>query len=236
MKILAIIRKELQTYFFSPAAYIVFASFFLVVGYLFYVVMISQRIASLEPLLYNAAFVLLLVSPILTMRLISDERKSNTMELLLTSPISPTEIVMGKFLSSLVLYLILVVLSLQYPIIMIRISENVDMGPIYSGYIGILLLGASFISFGLFASSLSDNQVISAVVAFGGLLMFWMCGWAKHVLDNALGTALGGLSIFDRYADFLRGIVDSGNVVFFIVFISVWLFLATRVVESDRWR
>ncbi|HMM61622.1 MAG TPA: ABC transporter permease [Candidatus Rifleibacterium sp.] len=236
MKILAIMKKELQSFFYSPVAYIVFASFLMIVGYLFWVILISSRMASLEPMLYNAAFILLLASPVLTMRLVSEEKKSRTIELLLTSPISPAEIIAGKFLACFTLYLVLILLTVQYPLVLSPYSTEFDMGPVYSGYIGLVLLGAAFISMGLFASTLTENQIIAAMVSFGGLVLFWIFGWAKHAFDNAFGQILGNLSIFDRYAEFLRGIVDSGNVIFFVVFTLTWLFLATRVLESDRWR
>ncbi len=236
MKIFAIMKKELQSFFYSPIAYIVFASFLMIVGYLFWVILISSRMANLEPMLYNAAFILLLASPVLTMRLISEEKKSHTIELLLTSPVSPVEIIAGKFLACFVLYLALIVLTLQYPMILSAYSTEFDMGPVYSGYIGLILLGAAFISMGLFASTLTENQIIAAMISFGGLILFWIFGWAKHIFDNLFGELLGSLSIFDRYAEFLRGIVDSGNVIFFLVFTLTWLFLATRVLESDRWR
>jgi ABC-2 type transport system permease protein len=158
------------------------------------------------------------------------------MELLLTSPISPVEIVTGKFLACLVLYVVLIILTFQYPLILAQYSNEFDMGPVYSGYIGLILLSAAFISIGLFASSLSENQVISAMLSFGGMLLFWIFGWAEKAFENSFGEILGSLSIFDRYADFLRGIIDSGNVVFFIIFTFIWLFLATRVLESERWR
>ncbi len=208
----------------------------MIVGYLFWVILISSRMASLEPMLYNAAFILLLASPVLTMRLVSEEKKSRTIELLLTSPISPAEIIAGKFLACFTLYLVLILLTVQYPLVLSAYSTEFDMGPVYSGYIGLVLLGAAFISMGLFASTLTENQIIAAMVSFGGLVLFWIFGWAKHAFDNAFGQILGNLSIFDRYAEFLRGIVDSGNVIFFVVFTLTWLFLATRVLESDRWR
>ncbi|HNW12152.1 MAG TPA: ABC transporter permease subunit, partial [Candidatus Rifleibacterium sp.] len=146
MKILAIMKKELQSFFYSPVAYIVFASFLMIVGYLFWVILISSRMASLEPMLYNAAFILLLASPVLTMRLVSEEKKSRTIELLLTSPISPAEIITGKFLACFTLYLILILLTVQYPLVLSAYSTEFDMGPVYSGYIGLILLGAAFIS------------------------------------------------------------------------------------------
>ena len=236
MKILAIIKRELQSYFFSPVAYIVFSAFLLVVGYLFWVFLLSSSIASLEPMLYNAAFVLLIASPVLTMRLISEEKKNKTIELLLTSPITPTEIIIGKFLASLILYCILFIITFEFPFIISHYSPEFDWGPVFSGYLGMILLGSAYISVGLFASTISENQIISAMSSFGILLLFWFFGWAKEVFDNAFGQILGNLSIFDRYTDFLRGIIDTGNVIFFIVFTFIWLFLASRVLESDRWR
>lgn len=236
MKTLAIMKKELQSYFYSPVAYIVFAAFMLIVGYLFWLILVASKVASLEPMLYNAAFVLLIASPVLTMRLISEEKKNKTIELLLTSPISPAEIITGKFLASFVLYVILFVLTLFFPFIISRYSPDFDWGPVASGYLGMILLGSAFISVGLFASTVSENQIVSAMLSFGILILFWMFGFAKHVLDNAFGQMLGNLSLFERYADFLRGIIDSGNIIFFIIFTFIWLFLATRVLESDRWR
>jgi ABC-2 type transport system permease protein len=236
MKILAIMKKELQSFFFSPIAYIVFASFLLIVGYLFWIVLVTSKMATLEPLLYNASFVLLLVSPVLTMRLVSEERKAKTMELLLTSPVTPFQIIAGKFLACFVLYLSLIVLTFQYPMLLGQYSTEFDMGPVYSGYIGLILLSCAFISVGLFASTITENQIVAAMVSFGALLLFWIFGWAKNVFENSFGQMLGNLSIFDRYSEFLRGIVDSGNVIFFLAFTMIWLFIATRVLESERWR
>lgn len=236
MKILAIMKKELQSFFFSPIAYIVFSSFLAIVGYLFWVILVTSKIATLEPMLYNAAFILMLATPVLTMRLISEEKKSKTIELLLTSPISPFEIIAGKFLACFTLYLVLMLLTLQYPLILSHYSQDFDVGPIYSGYLGLALLGAAFISLGLFTSTLTENQIIAAMGSFSGLILFWVFGWAKHAFENNFGELLGNLSLFDRYSEFLRGIVDSGNIIFFIVFTMTWLFLAMRVLESDRWR
>lgn len=236
MKVLAVMKKELQAFFYSPIAYIVFASFLLIVGYLFWVVLVTSKMATLEPLLYNASFVLLLASPVLTMRLLSEERKGRTMELLLTSPISPGEIVLGKYLAGMVLYLCLILLTLQYPLLLARYSNEFDTGPVISGYLGLLLLSSAFVSLGLFASSLSENQIVSAMISFGGLMLFWIFGWAKHAFENWFGQLLGRLSVFDRYSDFLRGIVDSGNLIFFVIFTVIWLVLTARVLESERWR
>ncbi len=236
MKILAVMKRELQSYFFSPVAYIVFSAFLLIVGYLFWVVLISSSTASLQPMLYNASFILLLASPVLTMRLISEEKKNKTIELLLTSPISPTEIILGKFLACLIIYLVLFLLTIQYPLVISCYSPDFDMGPVYCGYLGLLLLSGAFISVGIFASTISENQIVAAMTSFGLLMLFWVFGWAKQALENGFGQMLGNLSLFDRYADFLRGVLDSGNVIFFIIFTFIWLFLATRVLESDRWR
>ncbi len=235
-KILAIMKKDLQTYFFSPVAYIIGVSFLLVCGYLFWVIMVSSKLATLEPLMYNAAFLLLLASPVLTMRLISEERKSNTMELLLTSPISPGEIIIGKFLACFTVYLLIIFMTFQYPLIMSRFAEKMDLGPVFSGYVGLIMLGAAFISIGLFASSLTENQVVSAMITFAALMFFWIIGWVKFVLESPLTDGLAKLSLMERYSEFTKGVIDSGNVIFFIVFTLIWLLIATRVVESDRWR
>ena len=232
MKILAIMKRELQSFFFSPIAYIVYAAFMTIVGYLFWIVLATNKLATLEPMLYNAAFILMLASPVLTMKLISEEKKSKTIELLLTSPISPTEIVLGKFMAALVVYIILIGLTLQYPLIMNYYAPKLDWGPIISGYTGLFLMACAFISVGICASSITENQIIAAIITFGGLIL----GWAKFAFDNPFGASISKLSLFDRYSDFLRGIIDSGNVIFFLTFTIVWLFIATRIIDSDSWR
>lgn len=236
MKILAIIKKELQSYFCSPVAYIVFSAFLMILGYFFWVFILSSQIASLTPILSNSAFILLIASPVLTMRLISEEKKNKTIELLLTSPISPTEIIIGKYFASLILYCILFLITLEFPFIIYHYSPEFDWGPVFTGYLGMILMASAYISVGLFASTISENQIIAAMSCFGILLLFWFFGWSKDIFDNAFGQILANLSIFDRFADFLRGIIDTGNIIFFIVFTFIWLFLASRVLESDRWR
>ena len=156
--------------------------------------------------------------------------------MLLTSPISPAEIIIGKFIASLLLYCLLFLFTLEFPFIIYHYSPEFDWGPVYTGYLGMVLMGSAFISVGLFASTISENQIISAMSCFGILLLFWFFGWSKDIFENAFGQILSNLSLFDRFSDFLRGIIDSGNVIFFIVFTFIWLFLATRVLESDRWR
>lgn len=236
MKVWALFKKEMQTFFFSPVAYIVFAAYLLVVGILFFLFLASSKMATLIPLLHNAAFILLLCSPVLTMRLISEERKANTMELLLTSPVSPTQIILGKFLASWALYLVLIILTFQYPVTLLLHAEGFDLGPVYCGYLGMFLLSSAFIAVGLFASALTENQIISAMVSFGLLLFFWIIGWARSAMNNAIGETLSKLSLVDRFDEFTRGMLDSGNVIFFVIFTLIWLFLAVRVLESERWR
>ena len=236
MKIWSIFKRELQSYFYSPVAYIIFSSFLFVVGYLFWVVMVAQKLATLEPFFGNAAFVLLLISPMLTMRLISEEKRSNSLELLLTSPVSPAEIVMGKFLACFFLYLVLIVVSFKFPAIMYAYAQNLDWGPIISGYIGLVLLSAAFIGLGLFASCLAESQVTAAMVSFAGLILFWIIGWVKFAVEGPIGEAISKLSLIEHYSELVKGVVDSGNIIFFLAFTVVWLFLATRVLESERWR
>lgn len=235
-KVTSIILRELQSFLLSPIAYIVFAAFLMITGYLFWVILVGSGLASLEPLLYYSAFILLLASPLITMRLISEEKKNRTMELLLTSPVSSWEIVIAKYIACMILYLILVVLTFHYPYILSQYSTDFDPGPVYSGYIGLILVMSAFTSVGIFASSLTENQIISAIITFGTLFMFWLFGMAKFALDNVLGDILGNLSIFDRFSVFLRGILDSGDVVFFVVFTFIWLFLAVKVLDSESWR
>ena len=251
----ALIGKELKVYFISPVAYVVGAVFLIIIGFLFYnIVAIFSRQslqfmrlqgmtpqldiheAVFRPTFLNMGVVLLLVVPILTMRLFAEEKKLRTNELLMTSPLTITEIVLGKYLASFLVYAIFLALTLSMPLL-VGIYSTIDWGPLLSSYLGLLLLGGAFLSVGLFASSLTENQIIAAVISFGILLCLWILSVAARTIGSAtLGGLLNYLSLYEHLDHFIRGLVDTSDLIFYLSFIAFGLFLTHRVVESQRWK
>jgi ABC-2 type transport system permease protein len=189
------------------------------------------------PLLYNMTIVLLLMVPMITMRLFSEEKKLRTDELLLTSPISVNSIILGKYLASLIFLDVMLGLTLVYPWILFKYGQPApELGPIVAGYIGLFLLGASFMAVGLFASSLTENQIVAAVISFVTLLLFFVIGWPAETVGETAGKVLEYLSLIDHFTEFSKGLVDGQHVIYFISFILFALFLTKRSIESTRWR
>ncbi|MFH1681365.1 MAG: ABC transporter permease subunit [Candidatus Eisenbacteria bacterium] len=189
----------------------------------------------IRPFLGSLGFLVLLVLPFLTMRLFSEERRSGSLELLLSYPVRPFEAVLGKFLGALLFYAILLLASLALPAFLFFVSEP-DLGALLCGYAGLLLLGASFLSLGLLASSLTSSPAVAASGAFGFFLVAWAVGWTASVSGPRAAEALEAVSFLHRYARFGAGIVDAGDALFFIAWIVYPLVLAARVVGSGRRR
>ncbi len=230
----AIFKKELRAYFLSPVAYAVAGVFLLLSGYFFSVIMLTTRTAEMRAAFGNMSIVLIFVVPLLTMRLLAEEVRQGTAELLLTCPLRSTHIILGKYLASLVLYLAMLAMTGIYPWVLLRFG-NPDPGPIISGYLGIFLLGASFLAVGLFASSVTDSNIVAAMVAFGLLLLLWVLGWAGEALGGRLGDVLTSLALFERLNDFRKGIIDSSNCLHYLSYIVGFLFLAGLGLERRRW-
>ena len=234
---LAIARRELVAYFASPVAYVVIAAFLVIMGLLFGYVLgapLQYRQADMSPVLGSVPVILLLVAPALTMRLLSEEQRSGTIELLLTAPVRDWEVVVGKFLAGLALLLTMVALTLYYPLLM-TVFGNPDLGAIASGYLGVILIGASFLSIGLLASSLTQNQVVAAMISFGIILAFWLIGFLGGVVSGQAAEIVSYISITEHYGDFLEGIVSSKDVIYYLSIVVGALFLATRSLETRRW-
>jgi ABC-2 type transport system permease protein len=181
------------------------------------------------------AIVLLLMLPLITMRAYAEEKKMGTIELLFTYPISDGAVLAGKFAASMFTLLTMLVGTLL-PLILLETFAHLDWGLILSGYLGILLLGASFIALGLFTSSLTENQIIAAVLSFGAFLLFWIIGWAKSFAGPPLGSILEHISIVVHLDSFVRGLIDSRDLVFYLVFIFFWLFVTLRFLNTRFWR
>ncbi len=233
-----ITARELKAYFASPIAYVVSALFLVAMGYLFALILISSQDASLRNAFSNMVFVLLLLAPALTMRLLADEQRMGTIELLLTSPIHDWQVVLGKFLGSFILFAIMFVGPTLYYVLILKVFGQPDFGPILTGYIGVLLLGASFLAVGVFTSSLTQNQVIAYIAGLVILLVMWLADAAGTSLAGTgpLANVLSYLAITGHYDDFFRGVVDTTHIVYSLSIVVISLFLATQVLQTRRWR
>lgn len=254
----AIYTKELRSYFVSPVAYVIAGVFLFLSGYLFrnilmqfnfWCIQFSQRAQFMQGGMPNLNlnemvvtqffgvmdFIWLLVVPMLTMRLLAEEKKNGTMELLMTSPISTVEILLGKFFACFTLYMTIVALTLVYCGIL-ELYGDPDWGPIWSAYLGYLLLGGTFIGVGMLASSVTENQIVAVLLAFGALLTLWLIDWSASFAGPTAAKVLQYLSIIQHLQDFQRGVIDTSDVVFYLSFIFFSLFVTTRVLESRRWR
>ena len=233
-RVWAVCRKELESYFASPVAYIVAAVFLVVSGFFFSLIITASREAHLRYVIHNLNVTLLLISPLITMRLFAEEKKMGTYELLMTSPITLAELVLGKFLGAALLFLAMVTVTLEYPLFLFWYG-NPDPGPLASVYLGLILLGLCYISVGMFASSLSDNQIVSAIVGFGILLMLGIISWAGGQIGGPVGDFIQGISVFERFEDFTRGVLDTGDVIFYLSVTGVFFFLTVRSLDWRRW-
>lgn len=234
-KVLAIAARDLRSYFVSPLAYVVAALFSLVSGYLFWLILCTSRQASMQGLFANLAVVFLLITPALTMRLLAEERKSGTIELLMTVPLRDWELVGGKYLASLAFLGFLFLCTLVYPLLLAFVGKP-DWPVILAGYLGAFLLGASFMAVGLLASSWTQNQVVAAVATFAISLILWLLPAAGQIFGYPLSETLNFLSVVSHQENLVRGILDSTDLVFYLSFILGCLFLTVRSVEVYHWR
>ncbi len=251
----AIIAKELRGYFVSPVVYVVGAIFLLIFGFLSYLYVVyagyqaiqimqmqgGQAQLNLNDLVFrnlfaSMRFVLLIILPILTMRLFAEERKLRTFEFLMTSPIGINEIVAGKFVSVFLVFLSLLGLTGLVPAVLMLFSDF-DWNPVWTGYLGMTLLGALFISVGLLASAITENQIVAAFLSFGMLLLIWLISGLGALLgDTPLGQIISYVSFMDHYDRLVRGLIDTKDLVYFFSSLVFMLFLTHRVVESTRWK
>lgn len=248
-----IVIKELRSYFFSPSAYM-FCLVFLVLSAVFFRGNITSFIeVTNQPLpwpelavlrtlnkmviqpFFGQISLLYLLLPILTMRLLAEERRLHTMELLFSSPVSVSHIVLGKYVAAAILLTLTLLMTLPGPLY-VFLYGNPDLGALVSGYVGLFFVGLSFLSLGLFASSLTDNQIIAAMLGFGLVVLFWIIGGAPYVVGADAGFLLAHFSLLEHFYVFSKGIIELKDVVFFLSFIFFFLFLTHQVLESNRWR
>ncbi len=242
----AIIRRELIAYFSSPLAYIVMTAFLLMQGYIFYLIVSflnNPQTPAMTPLrLFFGGTIffwlfLLFVVPVITMRLIAEERRSGTIEVLLTSPVTEAQVVVGKFLAAMAFYLALWLPTVLYVIILARHSQ-IDLGPVAAGYLGVVLLGFMFLAVGTLASTLSTNQLIAAIIAFAAMVLLFSIGLVEQLMTSSsvLRDALAHMNLWTQMDDFAKGIVDTRHVVYQLSMGVLFLFLAAKSLEVKKWR
>ena len=238
--ILAVCTKELYTYFVSPIAYFVCFVFTAISGFLFSMILITASNSGgtggfvMETLFGNMAIILIFFTPVLTMRLFAEERKSGTIELLLTSAITDGQVVLGKFLASCILVLIMLSLTLLFPLLTQRFGY-LDKGLLLSGYLGIVLIGSSFLALGMLMSSMCKNQLVAALTSFGILITLWVIG-SLSARGDPVTQFLSYLSLPEHYHDFARGVILLKDVVYYLSFTGVCLFATFKSIESSKWR
>jgi ABC-2 type transport system permease protein len=251
--VLAIARKELRSYFASPIAYVVIGMFALTFGFFFYSLLlyfdrqsmqaggfgggpaVNVNEQLLRPVFLNATVIFLFVLPLITMRTYSEEKRSGTIELLLTSPLSDLQIILGKFLGAMALYASMLAVTLVH-IGLLFVFGSPEWRPIATTYLGLLLMGGCFMSVGLFISSLTKNQIVASAITFGVFLMLWVINWIASFMGPTAQQVLNYLSITDHLDDFTKGILDTKHLVYYISFITFGLFLTARSVDTERWR
>ncbi len=251
--VLAIAHKELKAYFASPIAYIVIGFFVLLFGFFFYTLLLvfnqqSMRMMGFEggpaqnvneqmirPVLLNASVVLLFVLPMITMRTYAEEKRSGTIELLLTAPLTDMQIILGKFFGAMALYAAMLAVTLIHMAVLYAFGTP-EWIPIATGYLGLLLMGGCFISVGLLISSLTKNQIVAGMITFGVFLLLWVINWVGSFSGPTTQQVLDYLSITNHLDDFTRGIIDTKHLVYYLSFIAFGLFLTARSVDTERWK
>ena len=246
----AVAGKELRGYFTSPVAWVMLGLFAFIFGWFFtvYVNVFNQQsmqggggqpinvnMMLIRPLLSNASVLVLFLLPMITMRTYAEEKRSGTIELLLTSPLTDLEIILGKFVGALGLYAAMLLVTMPYLGILFYYG-NPEWRPLISGYLGLFLLGACFIAMGLFISSTTKNQMVAGAATFIVFLFFWIINWFSETAGPTLGPILSYLSITEHFDDFGKGVIDTKHVIFYLSFIAFGLFLSLKSVDSERWR
>lgn len=230
----AIFWKEVKSYFYSPIAYVLIGLFIVLTSIFFTFGNLMSGNGDFSSNLGNVIVFLVFIIPILTMKIMAEDRKNGTEVLLITSPASISSIVIGKFLASYFVFVVLTVITFIYPIVLLAFGGQLTPAVIGS-YIGFLLIGAAFISVGVFASSLTESQVIAAIIGVVSLFVMFIAGQISSSIGGIISKVLSWFSLLTRYEDFSKGVLSLSPVIYYLSFVAVFLFLTIRVVEKRRW-
>ena len=246
--------KEMYRIFASPIFYVVAFIFLALAGYFFYSAVAYYSLLSfqagrnpflgqqlnlgemvLEPFFGSIGIVLLLMVPLITMRLFAEEKKTGTVELLLTYPISDRGAVLGKFTAALSVVALILTGTLPAMVVLSAFTTP-PWATIFSGYLGLVLMSSAFVSLGVLASSLTQNQIVAAAITFGALLLLWIIGWAQTLAGQEVGSVFVYLSLVSHFESFTKGVLDSRDILYYGLFVTFFLFATLRVLESRHWR
>lgn len=250
----AIYKKEMRSYFISSIAYVILFIFSLISGYFFFTIAATYSTMSMQfgqmsyyqdllnieefvvrPLFSNLGVVMLFLIPMLTMRLIAEEKGSGTLRLLVSYPVRDGEVLMAKYLAALSMLVAMLLLTFPAPLFLFAYGSP-ELGPLLSNYLGLLLMGGAFISLGMFASAVTERQVVASVLTFGALILFWVINWAQNLTELNLGIILEDLSIFTHFENFTKGIIITHDVIYYVLFTVFFMFLAYTALQSRSWR
>lgn len=233
-KLLSIYRREVRAYFTTPFGYVITAVFMFITGFFFFSITNQLRQASLRFMFGNMSVILLLVTPILTMRLMAEERRLGTEELLMTSPLSSWQIIGGKFFAALTFFWAMSLCTLVYAFFIFRYGDP-EVGPVVSGYVGLLAMNAAYVALGLFASTLTKSQMTASMVGFGLLLFLWVVDWLGQITNPPLKDMFESLSLFFHFDSFQKGVISLTHLFYFLALSFAFVFFSTRVLEGRRW-
>ncbi len=246
-------KKDLKGYFSSPIAWIFMAVFSLVMGFMFIAILNfymkmnlqfdAQRMGKgpslsdnlIRPIYGNMNVVLMIIIPFVTMRLFAEEKKNNTFEFLITSPLRLSEIVLGKYFSALSFTAILLALTVPYPLAM-YLGASPDWAVIGLNYLGTFLMVAVYVAVGTMCSSFTENQIVAGATTFGFIIFFWIIKWPAYNAGQTIADILGYLSVLDHFEEFSKGVFNTKDIVFYISSIFTWLFITHKSLESYTWR
>lgn len=250
----AVYTKELYSFWASPILYVVLFVFFLLAGYFFYSAVAYYNVLSFQatqnpfiaqelnpvsmvvrPFLFDTSIVLLLLSPLLTMKLFAEEKKTGTIELLFTYPITEVGLVCAKLASVLSVLVVMLVGTLPYMVFLGYLTK-LSVGAVLSGYLGVILMGTAFLSLGLFTSAITQNQIIAATLSFGALLGFWIISWMKSITFSTIGKICEYISLTYHFDPFVKGLIDTRHITYYLIFIVFFVFLTVRRLDVERWR
>lgn len=229
----AVFKREFKAYFCSPIAYVLIGAFMFFGAILFVISNLFVGDGNFLTILGNLSLVIMIIVPILTMRTMSDDKKNGTEVMLMTSPTSTAAIVIEKYLAALSVFLIMVAGSMIFPVIT-YIFGNPAIAPIIGGYIGFIFLGASYIAIGVFCSSLTESQVVAAVLSFVFLIFIWLVDSLASLLGGPAGTVMSWFSLLSRFQPFYMGLLNLAPIVYYLSFIAVFLFMTIALTDKRR--
>ncbi|MBT3367959.1 MAG: ABC transporter permease subunit [Nitrospina sp.] len=244
MKIFTIWHKELISYFSSPMAYVIISIFTILSGYFFYTDVLYFNLYNLSQtslteglwvqFFNDLRYVLIIVVPLLTMRVFSEEKKQHTLEMLLSYPVRTSELVFGKLAACMSFFILLILLTLCYPLVLSTIW-TVELGPLAASYLGFILLGFLFVSSGIFISSLTENQILAAMGSYGLLLFFWFVSWNEAVANETIMRILTEISAFNHFTNFTRGVIELKDISYFMLLSAFFWALTLLSIDKSKW-